>query len=307
MRKCCGSAANCSCKVEAGRHIEVTGTGGPGDPLVIKGLTTLTAEDNEQFNVLLTGSGTLESPWSLSIVYAGTASLGGLPDVNTTGVTNGQVLGYNTSQGEWVPIPPTTATPGLVVTGNGVDGDGSVGDPLVAVVDAARYITLGASGIGLSDAGINRTVRIFATEFARDNANPAPSQGTVALVETDVSVLWEFDGTDWVEAVRGRALDNDGQFLATSGSYSGGPLTQYIRQIDTTTDGSGAFVALPAADLTDYSGVLSVRVTPTGAGAAWVAMPQAGAGLISARALRVDNGAAHAGATITAIVEATLY
>jgi hypothetical protein len=306
MARCCGGTT-CACKVEAGRHVEVTGTGTAGDPFVIDAQTHLTVEDNTQFNLVLTGSGTLAQPWLLSVEYAGTGGLDGLPDVDTTGKTNAQVLGWDDALGQWTPRAPTTAAPGAITVGNGVDGDGSAGDPLVAVGDTARYITVTASGIGLSDSGINRMVRVFSTEFARDNANPVPIQGTVAIVETDTSVLWYYDGADWQVGIRGEALDNDGQLLSTSGAYAGGPTTKYIRQLSVSTDGTGAFVAIPAANLTDYSGVLSCRITPTGAGTAWQPMITTGGGGVNGKAVRMTDGTALAGATITAVVEATLY
>lgn len=305
MARCCRGSEGT--KIDAGRHVEVTGTGTAADPFTISAQTHLTAEDTTQFDLVLSGAGTLDSPWLLTVNYAGTANLDGLPDVTAPAPTNGQVLGWDSATSQWTPRAATTAAPGASVTGNGLTGDGSVGNTLRAVGDAARFISISASGIGLSDAGINRMVRVFATEAARNSASPAPVQGTVAIVETNPAVLWYYDGADWVEGIRGMGLDNDGQVLQTSGAYAGGPTTKYIRQLTATTDGTGAFVAIPAADLTDYSGVLSAQVIPRGSGTAWTPMVVMGTGLVNCRAIRVSDGGALTGATITATVEAILY
>jgi hypothetical protein len=306
MARCCGGST-CSCKYVEGRHLEITGSGTAADPFVFAVQTHLTTDDTEQFQLALSGSGTLDSPWLLQVTYSGGAGLNGLPDVDADLPDDGYVLGYDASTQTWVPQAPTTVAAGTNTVGNGIDGDGSSGDALVAVGNAARYISVTGSGIGLSDAGINRLVRVFDTIAARDAASPVPVEGTLAFVADTPDALYYYDGADWVVVIRGRGRDIDDEFLATSGSYAGGPIVTYFRQISTTTDGSGAFVALPSADLTNYSGVLSCKVIPSGAGTAWIPMVTTGGGGVNCRAVRVSDGANLAGASITATVEATLY
>lgn len=306
MARCCGGGSQV--KIEEGRHVEVLGTGTPSDPFVINVRTALSVQDTAAFNLTLTGTGDLDSPWLLTVAHdADTGGLQALPDVDVDGATDAQVLAYDLASSKWVPAAPTTASPGAVITSNGTDGDGSVGDPLVAVADPARYLQVTGAGIGLNNAGINGMVRVFADAAARDAASPAPQEGTVGLLMSEPSHLWQYDGADWVPIYGGVGRDVEGELLATSGAYAGGPITKFIRQVSTTTDGSGAFVALSADDLADYSGVLSVVIVPTGTGTAWSPMTVASGGIVSGRAKRLSDGTALTGASITCVVEATLY
>jgi hypothetical protein len=156
--------------------------------------THLTTDDTEQFQLALSGSGTLDSPWLLQVTYSGGAGLNGLPDVDADLPDDGYVLGYDASTQTWVPQAPTTVAAGTNTVGNGIDGDGSSGDALVAVGNAARYISVTGSGIGLSDAGINRLVRVFDTIAARDAASPVPVEGTLAFVADTPDALYYYDG-----------------------------------------------------------------------------------------------------------------
>lgn len=307
MARCCGGSGTCSCRVEAGQGVEVTGVGSALDPFIINALATLDVSDNTTFNLTLSGLGTVDSPWLLSVNYASTAALDDLPDVSDTAPTNGQVLAWNTTTLQWEPTAPTTAASGSVNHGNGLTGDGSIGSPLTPVGNAARYISITASGIGLSDAGLNALVRPFATSTARDSASPALVAGTLTILADDPTALWYYDGTEHLKVTGGMGVDADDEFFSVSGSYAGGPVTTFIRQLATTTDGSGAFVVLSALDLTDYAGVLSVRVTPTGSGTAWSAMLTSGSGVVSGVARRLSDGTVLAGASITGIVEGVLY
>lgn len=307
MARCCGGSGTCACRVEGGRHVSVTGIGTSQDPFVIAASTEFGVEDTDQFNLILTGSGTLDSPWTLQVEYASTAAIGGLPDVDTTGVTNGQTLVWNTTTSQWVPSTVPTAAPGAISHGNGITGDGSVGSPLNLVGNAARYISITASGIGLSDSGINHLVRVFADEDARDSASPVLIEDSITLLADDPTALYYYDGSEHIKITGGHGVDADDEFLATSGSYAGGPVTTFIRQLAVTTDGTGSFVALSLTDLADYSGVLSVRVTPTGSGTAWAPMLRTGSGVVNGTARRLSDGTTLNGASVTGIVEAVVY
>jgi hypothetical protein len=306
MARCCGGAT-CACKVEAGRHVTITGTGSAQDPFVIAADTHLETEDTNQFQLVLNGNGTLASPWVLQVLYNASAGLSGLPDVDAETPSNGEVLGWNNTSGQWEPQAATTAAPGAITAGNGLDGDGSGGDPLIAIGNTARYITVTASGIGLTDSGLNQLIRRFSDTTARDAASPAVIEGTISILDSDPYRLERYDGVEWVPITGGMGRDIDGQLLATSGDYAGGPTTTYTRMISVNTDGTGLFTVIPAGNLTDYSGVISCKVQPTGTGTPWQAMVTTGGGAVTGRAIRMSDGAAHAGATITAVVEAILY
>jgi len=307
MARCCGSAGTCACKVEAGRQVAVTGSGTAQDPFVFNATTALNTEDTTTFDLSLFGVGTLDQPWVLRVDYAATARLDDLPDVNAASPNPGDVVTWDDVAGEWVSGPAATATPGAVLSSNGLDGDGSGGDPLVAVGEDARYIRVTGSGIGLSDAGLNRILRPFADEAARAAASPAVTEGAITVLQDDPSILWYFDGTEHVPVTGGIGMDvRPGQLLALSGPYAGGVTTRYIAQVNAVTDGTGAFVVIPSGDLADYSGVLSVYVQPTDT-FGWHCSVQPGAGIISGVARRLDTGALYTGVTVTAVVEAVLY
>lgn len=309
MARCCGQSGSCACKVEAGRHVTVTGTGTSQDPFVIAATTYLASDDNETFNVAIYGGGTLDSPWVLSVGYATTARLTDTPDVDAPAPSNGYVLSYSTSSHSWVPAPPATATPGLVVTGNSTQGDGSSGNPLDVTPDPARFLSITGAGLGLNTDGVNRMIRPFANLAARAAASPSPATGTVSMLLDSPGRLDYYDGTDWqplVADVTVSVLDNQ-EFLALSGGYTGGPVTQFVKQLSEVSDGSGAFIVLSADDLTGYAGVLSVSVQPVGTGVKWAAEVSGGGGIVSGRAYKLTDGTTKAGFSLSAIVTALLY
>lgn len=306
MARCCGGSGN-QTKIEAARHVEVTGTGRATDPFVIEVQTELVTDDNERFRLTLHGEGTLASPWVLGVEYADSHRLTDLPDVEAEAPSNGYVLGYDEANERWVAAPPVTAPPGALVTTDGVVGDGSAGLPLGAEGDSSRFIVVTSGGIGLSDSGINHLIRQFDNVAARDAANPAVFSRTIVNLDSDPTRLWRYNGVDYDLISGGMSSDVEGQFLSLSGAYAGGEVVAYARQLATSTDGTGAFVAIPASDLAEYSGVLSVSVTPTGSGVAWTPMVKSGAGVVSGVARRVADGTTLAGANITAMVSALLY
>ena len=309
MARCCGSTGSCACRVTGGRGITIRGTGSSQDPFVVESDRALDTQDNDQFNLILTGAGTLASPWLLEVQYAATADLNGLPDVDTetTAPTNGQVLAWNDSQQKWLPAAPTTAAAGSVTVGNGINGNGSAGTPLVAKSDTARYIQVSAAGLGLSDAGINRMLRMFATDADRNATTIAPETNTLSIVATRPGRIDYWDGDSWEPLKAGIFSDAAGQLLPLSGNYpAGGQVTQYVRQIVANTDANGVFDVIPAANLAGYSGVLSAHVQPVG-GTPWTCMVLTATNKITGVARRVDDGTPYAGFTINATVTALLY
>lgn len=262
MSKCCGGAS-CACLIEAGAHAEVTGSGSSQDPFVIVGDVDLEVTDNSVFNLTLTGGGTIVSPWNLQVAFAGTASLNDLPDVDLTGAILGDVLGYDGT--DWVPVAPTTIAPGAITTDDSLDGDGSVGDPLLVLHDADRFTDTTATGIGLNDAGINRLNRKFGDTSARGLASPAPDLNTLSMLDSAPGQVDYWTGSQWLPIIGAFDLDVVGELLVMSGGYTSGPITVMIRQINVVTNVDGTFDAFSVADLTGAAGVLSAVFQPTGA------------------------------------------
>lgn len=308
MARCCGSTGTCACKIVAGDRATVTGTGTSQDPFVVSSNVVLTSSSNTQFDLVLSGAGTAESPWTLEVVYAESGSLDGLPDVNTAGVANGYVLQWSDAAQAWVPGPPTTAAAGGSLTGQGIEGDGSAGAPLEVTADTARYISLSAAGVGLSDAGINSLVRIFPDATARAAASPAPIIGSVSMLVSEPGILDYWTGAQWMPVENGisTAAIQPGELLALSGGYVGGRVYQYVRQISVTTDINGDFDVIPAADLTNYAGVLSATVQVTGT-VGWQCVVRGESDRIVGKAFRLDNGEAYGGYAVTAVVTGLLY
>lgn len=305
MARCCGSAS-CACILEAGQHIQIGGSGSAQDPFVVVGDVDLAVADNTTFNLTLTGAGTVASPWTLFVAFAATASVKDLPDVSDTAPTNGQVLVWNNGLGQYVPGSPTPAASGSVNHDTSLTGDGSPGDPLGVVASTARFIASVASGIGLSDAGINRLVRRFGTSGARAAASPVVELNTLSVLDTEPGRLDYWDGAAWKQ-VRQFPVDyGAGEFYAMSGSYAGGTVTQMVRQVSFVTDGAGNFTALSPTDLASVAGVLSVNYQETG-GTPYKAILNPGSSAVVGTAYRLDTGAPYAGQVLSGVVTAWLY
>src|SRR4029077_19325773 len=113
MPRCCGGST-CACAIQAGPHISIVGTGGPGDPFVVTGDVGVAITDTSTIDLHLSGAGTAASPWMISGDFATASKLNDLGDVNVA-PTNGQVLAWNTSTSEWRAVNPTTAAAGSVL------------------------------------------------------------------------------------------------------------------------------------------------------------------------------------------------
>lgn len=133
----CGGTS-CSCAIEVGPGLVITGSGGLDNPFVI-GLAgtiedALEVEDTPTVNLQLTGSGSPIDPYRIS-AYA-TMSVGDLSDVADPegGPSAGDTIvwvtaGVPTPRFEFRPPPPNPA--GAVNTGPGLAGNGSAISPLV--------------------------------------------------------------------------------------------------------------------------------------------------------------------------------
>lgn len=159
--KGCGSSSICACSIVAGQGITIEGTGTPTNPYIVTAsildLTgVLRVRDTETVDLTLIGSGTTSDPFeiransSLKLTQLqDVADPSGGPAVGESLVWVGVGL-----EGHWEygTLPPAPA--GAVNAADGIDGIGSVGDPLVlaaaAVWGAGELADLGGdSTIGL--------------------------------------------------------------------------------------------------------------------------------------------------------------
>lgn len=310
MPSCCGSGSSCSCKISAGPGIEVTGSGTAVDPFILSASIAFEVESNLQFTVSLSGTGEVGNPYHLAVTYAPTSKLDDVPDVNASSPANGQVLSWNAATSTWVPANPTTAAAGSVSHDQSLSGDGSVGTPLAVVPYAARFLSLfAASGIGISDAGINQLVRHFIDSAARDTASPAPVLNTLSMLDSDPGRVTYWDGSVWQPLPPSFDVAYAGattEFLALSGSYAGTRRTHLVKQFSATTDASGNVDVLDLTDLTGRAGVLSAMFQETGA-LAFKMVLFANTDRVSGHAYRVSDGTPYASVALTGIVDAWVY
>lgn len=304
---CCGRGG-CSCAVQGGDKIQVTGIGVSADPFIISADFDFQVVDNSTFNLTLTGAGTEASPYALQVAFAATAKVADFPDVSDTPPSNGQVLAYNTSTGLWTPSAPTTAASGSVTHDTSLTGDGSVGSPLAAAHATGRF-TQTATGIGLTDDGINNQVRRFANAAARSAAVPAPALNTISALDSAPGLYDRWNGSAWVPA-EALPVVIGGALLALSGTYSGGRVVRVVKQFSGTTDLGGNVQLLAGSDFVTpqgtAAGVLSAIVEPTGA-VRFDHMVSAQPGFLRMTAYQPASSDVMASQAITATVVALYY
>lgn len=306
MARCGG--AGCSCKVSAGPRITVTGIGSASDPFVIEADVNLTVGDSDVIDLSIAGGGTALSPWVLTAGFASTAQLGDIPDVAAVGVTNGQVLGWNSSLNKWTPRAPTTAAAGSVQHDTSMSGDGSAGSPLQIVEDPNGGLTTAASGLGLTSGYKNQLVRQFATDAARNTASPAPVVNSLSSVASRPGQVDYWTGSQWERVKSQFDVDADGQqLLNLSGGYVEGlPVTMVVRNFSGLTASDGTLTVLANTLLTGKAGVLSASVSVTGA-QSYMPIVAAGSNYIYITARRLDTGAVLASQNISGQVTAYVY
>lgn len=118
----CRCADACSCGIEAGPGVVITGTGTLTDPWVISALDPF-ASGAATFNNTPEVEFTLAHGPPVSVITAT------LPWVDPFTGDTGDVL-MRKADGRWAAGPPTSVPPGSVVMGPGLSGDGSAGDPV---------------------------------------------------------------------------------------------------------------------------------------------------------------------------------
>jgi hypothetical protein len=306
MARCCGGG--CSCRIEGGSNVVVSGIGSSGNPFVISTDVSLLALDTDVFDVSVTGAGTAASPWVVGVAYKVDAQLTDIPDVSAVAPTNAQVLGWDASIARWTPRNPTTAASGSVVHDTSLTGDGSAGSPLQVVEDPLGLLTTGASGVGLTSAGKNQLVRKFADATARAAASPAPTLNSLSMLDTVPGRTDYWTGSQWLPVEGAVSIDGDGEeLLNLSGSYvEGMPTTMLVRKFSGTTGADGQFTIIPPATIASRAGVLAVTVTATGS-QAYVPIVSTGTNYVFITARRVDDGAVLASQAISGQYVAYVY
>jgi hypothetical protein len=116
--------------------ITVTGSGSGGSPYIIGGGGTVTVEDSDTVAFDLSGDGSSSTPYVISA--EATVEMAEITDFDPTGGIAGHVVAYDGTG--YVLNPPSTATPGAIVVGDGLEGDGSGGDPLRISSVTSTYV-----------------------------------------------------------------------------------------------------------------------------------------------------------------------
>lgn len=151
MARCGCSGTTCSCVVVGEGIVAVSGSGSAANPYRVSVEQALTVSDTATLNLTMTGTGTAGDPYILSGDVA--LELGDLTDVSTTGST-GYVVALQ-GDGSFALNPPSTATPGAITTGDGIEGDGSGGDPLTITLAPNSGLVLTGAGLAASWALLN--------------------------------------------------------------------------------------------------------------------------------------------------------
>lgn len=306
MPTCC-QGATCACKVSAvdGGHMVVSGSGQANDPFLLMADVDLGVVDSITFDVTLTGTGIDADPWIIGVNFAATAKLWDFPDVANVAPTTGQVLAWNGTL--WAPAAPTTAAAGAVSHDSSLVGDGSAATPLSVVPDAARFMQIAATGVGLSDIGMRATIRHFTDGTARNAMVPTPGLNTLTMLDSVPGRVDYWDGTQWTPLLDLVTFNVTTAFLVLSGPYNGRtPITRLLRPLTVTTDGTGNFTILSTADLTGRAGVLSCQFQETG-GTGFKAVLNASGGQVIGKAYSLVNGSPLVGTPITGLVDAYVY
>lgn len=208
MGKCGCDGATCACRVIAGTNVRVTGSGSALNPLVISADVGLTTRDSSTVGLTLLGEGNTSNPWILEADL--TAGLDDLTDVSTAGAVDGQVLAKQLD-GSYAFVPPVTAAAGSVATGDGLEGDGSGGDPL-------NIRLASQSGLEVVGTGLRLDPYIVASEAALAGTYGTVQNGTfIALA--DGSAMWVKSTSGFAEVVSdsGTITTASGNITAAAG------------------------------------------------------------------------------------------
>lgn len=305
MPRCCGGS-NTAIQI-SGTHLTISGAGSAQSPYIIGDSISVVASDNSVFDMTVSGAGTGASPWAISANFAATAKLDDLPDVNAPAPTNTQVLSWDSGTSKWIPRAPTTAASGSISHDTAFVGDGSGGSPLGVNEEPSGFLSTIATGLGLNDSGKNRLVMHYANSATRAASPLTPSLNALSMLDSAPGQVDYWNGVAWVQQGQFKIDFGTGQLLALSGSYTGGRVTQMIRQVSQITDSAGLFTVLSTTDLTGYAGVLSVTYQPTGSLAPVHVNVETTAVDVKGRAYQLSTGAVLQLSGVTGVVTAWLY
>jgi hypothetical protein len=223
----CGCANACSCVIEAGEGVDVSGVGSKNNPYVITadtgdigGLFSVT--DTTSVNMTLGGQGTSNEPYTLK--SDATLRMQDLSNVQSGATPSaGHVPVYNGS--EFIFQTPPTTPPGSVSVTTPLKGDGSGVAPLRLPLDPLGLINDNPNGIGLTTQARANVFPTFASASARDSALPSPMQGMECWrsdlkcreVYKDIGGKLAWWSEPYVGTWEGRRTQTDGVAAATWG------------------------------------------------------------------------------------------
>lgn len=173
MARCGCQGTTCSCVIQGGGGVTVSGAGSGGNPYIISSDLNLLVADSPTIDLGISGDGSSGNPYVLTAAAA--LELGELVDVDTSVVTTGYVLARQ-ADGTFKLVPPSTAAPGALTVGNGLQGDGSSGNPLGVKLAASSGLAVDASGLKLAG-GSDWTV--WTPTLTGSSSNPAIGNGSI--------------------------------------------------------------------------------------------------------------------------------
>jgi len=175
MARCGCSGASCSCVVTGSGSVSVTGSGSVTNPFVVNGGGSLIVSDSATVDLTLEGVGSASSPYSLKADAL--VSLDELTDVESASAATGQVLAKQ-PDGQWRPVPPSTASPGSIVVGNGLEGQGTSGSPLSVKLPVGSGLIEDSTGVRVEGAEWSTWTPTLAT----DGSGAAPAIGNSQVI-----------------------------------------------------------------------------------------------------------------------------
>jgi hypothetical protein len=223
----CGCAGQqCSCLIEAGAGITISGTGVLTNPYQITATTSdinglVTVVDTSTLNLTLAGSGSDADPFRISGVV--TLPMTGLTDVGGAAPTTGQVPTWVTAAGgnpaRFEFRTPASGGGGTVTAGAGLTGDGAAGTPLT-LRTSGTWGSGVLSGLG-SDSTIGAVVYVDAGGLVR-----AMPRGVDVVANSGATKPAQYPGRMYVQADTSQLFWSNGAvWAAVSGTGSGGSVS----------------------------------------------------------------------------------
>jgi len=239
MARCSGSHV-CNCNIHGGRGITVKGSGAWNDPYTIDGEPSgnLTVRDTNTVHLTLSGAGNENNPYLL--VADASMSLAELDNVATSGAQFGDVLGFDGSI--WSPRSPTTAAPGAVQTGNGLNGDGSVNRPLVIDLADDSGLVCDTNGLRLHQMDVSN-IEVHVSSVAADSSQNLGAGGDEFRMMPSGTA--SFDAPEWAKSV---LVDMEVQAMwCSAGGWAGsvGRMNVRYHGDDHFSDGVAMFSVRP--------------------------------------------------------------